>query len=93
MEDSEELTSLAIGAYKILREQLERERIEYDSLGVEVLDVKTVGVQGDQRSYNYVAQIEIIRDGNPLWDPDFLEKLSTSITNNIKGINRVVYTL
>ncbi len=49
-----------------------------------VLPVCSVGVQGDERSYAHPALLVGKRD----WA--FLEQLSTSITNSIAGINRVV---
>jgi len=56
-----------------------------------VLPIKSVGVQGDKRTYKYPAVIEIknIRDNNILnWD--LLEKQSTELTNKVAGINRVM---
>ncbi len=49
--------------------------------------VKTVGVQGDKRSFSYCAGVI-----GPLnWDQ--LEKLSVDLTNHLKQVNRVVYSL
>ncbi len=53
----------------------------YDSL---VLPVRSVGVQGDCRTYAHPAAL----DGPLDWDR--LEKLSTDITNSVAGVNRVV---
>ncbi|MDD5162635.1 MAG: glutamine-hydrolyzing GMP synthase [Candidatus ainarchaeum sp.] len=52
-----------------------------------VLPIKSVGVQGDSRSYRNAAVIE----GKLDWD--LLEKTSTGITNSIGGISRVVFAL
>ncbi len=52
-----------------------------------VLPVKSVGVQGDGRSYAHPALVAGPRD----WDA--LQELSTRLTNSVKGINRVVYGL
>lgn len=53
----------------------------YDSL---ILPVRSVGVQGDCRTYAHPAAL----DGPLDWDR--LERLSTGITNSIAGVNRVV---
>ncbi|MHB9028060.1 MAG: GMP synthase (glutamine-hydrolyzing), partial [Candidatus Latescibacterota bacterium] len=53
----------------------------YDSL---VLPVRSVGVQGDCRTYAHPA----VLDGALDWDR--LDRLSTDITNEIAGVNRVV---
>lgn len=52
-----------------------------------VLPLKSVGVQGDSRTYAHPALIAGPRD----WGE--LELLSTKITNRISGVNRVVYAL
>ncbi|MBU1976288.1 MAG: glutamine-hydrolyzing GMP synthase [Nanoarchaeota archaeon] len=49
-----------------------------------VIPIKSVGVQGDNRTYRHPALVPFSKD----WDK--LEKLSTKITNNIQEINRVV---
>jgi GMP synthase (glutamine-hydrolysing) len=52
-----------------------------------VLPIRSVGVQGDSRTYANPALVMGARD----WSK--LEALSTGITNKIKGINRVIYGL
>ncbi len=52
-----------------------------------VLPIKSVGVQGDGRSYAHPALVT----GPCDWDK--LQDLSTHLTNSVKGINRVVYGL
>lgn len=54
---------------------------------VSVLPVKSVGVQGDERSYAHPAVVRGICD----WA--LLEKLSTAITNKVQSVNRVVFAL
>ena len=54
----------------------------------QVLPCKSVGVQGDERTYRHpVALFTDLRD----WEK--LERISTSITNNFADINRVMLTL
>jgi GMP synthase (glutamine-hydrolysing) len=52
-----------------------------------VLPLKSVGVQGDSRTYAHPALVI----GQQNWDT--LETLSTSITNTVREVNRVVYGL
>lgn len=52
-----------------------------------ILPLRSVGVQGDERTYAHPALVEGPRD----WDA--LHELSTRITNSIGSVNRVVYKL
>jgi GMP synthase (glutamine-hydrolysing) len=54
-------------------------------LKAKVLPIKSVGVQGDSRTYTYPVAIK----GEADWKE--LEKISTMITNEYPQINRVVY--
>ncbi|MCF7861772.1 glutamine-hydrolyzing GMP synthase [Candidatus Woesearchaeota archaeon] len=55
---------------------------------ISVLNIKSVGVQGDNRTYRHPA---VLMSDNPDWDK--MIDLSTRITNEIHDINRVVYLL
>lgn len=59
-----------------------------DSLKIEtdVLPVKSVGVQGDQRSYSSCA---VLSDFTLDWN--LYDEVATKITNNLRKINRVVF--
>jgi GMP synthase (glutamine-hydrolysing) len=57
-------------------------------LKVKVLPVKSVGVQGDERSYRHPAVVYGAKVG---WDE--LNILSTRLTNQFAEINRVIYGL
>jgi len=59
-------------------------RAGYESV---VLPVRSVGVQGDSRTYAHPAAV----DGESDWER--LDLLSTDITNEIDGINRVVFKI
>ena len=67
--------------------------------GAMFLPVKSVGVMGDERTYEYVICLRAVesRDGMTAdWSrlPDsFLATVSNKIINGIKGINRVVYDI
>src|SRR3546814_4054574 len=62
-----------------------------------LLPVKTVGVMGDARSYDYVCAFRAVRstDGMPAesypFDHDFLAGVATRLINAVRGINRVAY--
>lgn len=64
-----------------------------------LLPIRSVGVMGDERTYENVAVIRIVEsiDGMTAdWYPapvDFLKRVSNRIVNEVKGINRVTYDL
>ena len=68
----------------------------WQAFGV-LLPVSTVGVMGDSRTYERVIALRAVESVDGMtanWfymPPAVLEEISTSITNKIKGINRVVY--
>jgi GMP synthase (glutamine-hydrolysing) len=63
------------------------------------LPLKTVGVMGDYRTYDYICSIRIVESQDAMtanfvkMDWDLLEKIGTRIINEVKGINRVVYDI
>jgi GMP synthase (glutamine-hydrolysing) len=64
-----------------------------------LLPVKTVGVMGDERTYEHVLAVRVVEsiDGMTAdWTRlpgDLLARLSTRIINEVKGVNRVVYDI
>lgn len=62
-----------------------------------LLPVRTVGVQGDARSYEKVLGLRAVTSSDGMtadWYPfdfEFLRMVSNRITNEVKGVNRVVY--
>jgi GMP synthase (glutamine-hydrolysing) len=64
-----------------------------------LLPLGSVGVMGDKRTYDAVCAIRAVcsEDGMTAdWvrlSPDFLAAVSRRITNEVKGINRVVYDI
>ncbi len=64
-----------------------------------LLPIKTVGVMGDYRTYEYVVALRIVESQDAMtadWvrlPYDLLAKLSNRIINEVKGVNRVVYDI
>jgi GMP synthase (glutamine-hydrolysing) len=64
-----------------------------------LLPVRTVGVMGDERTYDHVCALRAVTstdgmtaDYYPL-PHDLLGRMSTRIINEVQGINRVVYDI
>ena len=62
-----------------------------------LLPVKTVGVMGDNRTYEYICLLRAITSEDGMtadffdFPKGFMQSISNQIINNIRGINRVVY--
>ncbi len=64
-----------------------------------LLPVKSVGVMGDERTYEYVIALRAVGSTDGMtadWSHlpfEFLAKISNDIINRVKGVNRVVYDI
>ncbi|MGB4703457.1 MAG: glutamine-hydrolyzing GMP synthase [Candidatus Saccharicenans sp.] len=64
-----------------------------------LLPVRSVGVMGDQRTYQQVVAIRMVQSTDGMtanWypaSPELLKKISTRIVNEVDGVNRVVYDI
>ena len=64
-----------------------------------LLPVKTVGVMGDNRTYEHICLLRAITSEDGMtadfynFDKKFMQNISNKIINNIRGINRVVYDI
>jgi GMP synthase (glutamine-hydrolysing) len=62
-----------------------------------ILPVKTVGVMGDGRTYDYVVALRAVTSTDGMtadfypFDMAFIGHAATRIINEVKGVNRVVY--
>jgi len=62
-----------------------------------LLPVRTVGVMGDFRTYDYVVGLRAVTSTDGMtadfyqFDMNFLGTVATRIVNEVKGVNRVVY--
>lgn len=60
------------------------------------LPVRTVGVMGDERTYDYVIALRVVESEDAMtadWarlPHEFLQKVSSRIINEVRGVNRVV---
>ena len=67
--------------------------------GTILLPVQSVGVMGDERTYEQAVALRAVSSTDGMtaeWSHlpyDFLAAVSSSIINNVKGINRVVYDI
>ncbi len=64
-----------------------------------LLPVKTVGVMGDNRTYEYMCLLRAVTSDDGMtadfyqFNKLYFQEISNKIVNNIKGINRVVYDI
>jgi len=74
----------------------------YDKIwqaGAMLLPVQTVGVMGDERTYEFVVALRAVTSTDGMtadWyhlPYEFMAKISNEIINRVKGINRVVYDI
>jgi GMP synthase (glutamine-hydrolysing) len=62
-----------------------------------ILPVKTVGVMGDSRTYDFVVGLRAVTSTDGMtadfypFDMGFIGRVATRIINEVKGVNRVVY--
>ncbi|MBL4655642.1 MAG: glutamine-hydrolyzing GMP synthase [Bacteroidia bacterium] len=67
--------------------------------GAMFLPVQSVGVMGDERTYENVVSLRAVTSTDGMtadWchlPYDFLSEISNKIINNVKGVNRVVYDI
>jgi GMP synthase (glutamine-hydrolysing) len=85
----------------ILREEI-REAGVYDDIAqalAVLLPVKTVGVMGDERTYEHVCALRCVTTADFMtadWyrmAPELLARVAARIANEVAGINRVVYDI
>jgi GMP synthase (glutamine-hydrolysing) len=70
----------------------------WQSFGV-LLPIKTVGVMGDQRTYENVVALRSVNSVDGMtadWTRlpyEVLEEISSTVINNVRGVNRVVFDI
>ena len=64
-----------------------------------LLDTRSVGVMGDYRTYEHMIALRAVTSTDAMtadWaklPPELLEKVSSRIVNEVRGVNRVVYDI
>jgi len=100
-EVTEEKVDISRKANQIVEEELKAAKI-YDKIWMGfavLLPIKSVGIQGDERSYKYPVVVRIVESKDAMTANfaripySVLEKISTRITNEIREVNRVVYDI
>jgi len=93
--------SIVREADRVLLEEVRRAGL-YDQMWqafAVLLPVRSVGVMGDQRTYQQVIVLRLVQSVDGMtanWFPaaaDFLSRVSTRIVNEVDGVNRVVYDI
>jgi len=64
-----------------------------------LLSLRSVGIKGDERSYEYMIALRIVESEDAMTanymkiDWEILDKISRRILNEVKGVNRVLYDI
>lgn len=86
----------AIFAEEIVAENMEKYSSQYFAV---LTDVKSVGIMGDMRTYGYTVALRAVTTEDFMtaeWARlpcEVLERASNRITNEVKGVTRVVYDI
>ncbi len=100
-EVTKERLSILRAADKIVNEEMKRFGL-YDKVWQSfavLLPLKTVGVMGDERTYEHVIALRIVDSTDGMtadWvrvPYELLARISNRIINEVKGVNRVVYDI
>ncbi|MBU1143007.1 MAG: glutamine-hydrolyzing GMP synthase [Firmicutes bacterium] len=100
-EITEEKIKIVQDSDYILREEIKYHELESSiwQYFTVLTPLKTVGVMGDQRTYDYVLVIRAVTSIDGMTADfaqipyDILQRISNRMTNEVKGINRVVYDI
>jgi GMP synthase (glutamine-hydrolysing) len=96
LQDADDIFIRGLKEWKVDGESL------YDKVwqaGVILLPVKSVGVMGDERTYESAVALRAVTSTDAMtadWAHlpyEFLAKVSNDIINNVKGVNRVAYDI
>ena len=96
-EVTEEKLNLLREADAIVRQEIGLSRCRADQFFAVLTNVRSVGVMGDGRTYEYTLAIRAVRTNDFMTceyarlPHTLLNRMASRITNEVKGINRVVY--
>lgn len=83
----------------IYREELAKANLHYDQFFAVLTDMRTVGVMGDGRTYNYVLGLRAVITSDFMTCEyahipyPVLDTVSSRIVNEVQGVSRVVYDI
>jgi GMP synthase (glutamine-hydrolysing) len=83
----------------IYREELEKADLHYSQYFAVLTNMRTVGVMGDGRTYNYVLALRAVVTSDFMTCEyahipyETLDIISSRIVNEVKGVSRVVYDI
>ncbi len=98
-EVTEEKLAILREADAILREEIGRSSVRADQFFAVLTDSRSVGVMGDFRTYDYVLALRAVTTTDFMTceyarlPHRLLAKISARITNEVRGVNRVVYDI
>lgn len=84
-------------ADSIYREELALYGLKYDQYFAVLTNMRTVGVMGDGRTYNYVLALRAVKTSDFMTCDAahipyrVLERVTSRVINEVKGVSRVVY--
>ena len=73
--------------------------MRYDQYFAVLTNMRTVGVMGDGRTYNYVLALRAVKTSDFMTCEyahvpyEVLDRISSRIVNEVKGVSRVVYDI
>lgn len=98
-EVTEEKLNILRAADAIVRQEVGRSRVRVDQYFAVLTDTRSVGVMGDFRTYERLLAVRAVRT-NDFMTCEYarlpytlLTRISSRITNEVDGINRVVYDI
>ena len=83
----------------VFTEELERANLRFDQYFAVLTDMRSVGVKGDGRTYNYVLALRAIHSTDFMTCEyahipfEILDKITSRIVGEVKGVGRVVYDI
>lgn len=83
----------------IVREEIKASGVRADQYFAVLTDLRSVGVMGDDRTYDYTAAVRAVTTTDFMTceyarvPHETLAKISARLTNEVKGINRVVFDI
>lgn len=81
----------------VFREEIAKAKLRYDQYFAVLTDMRTVGVMGDGRTYNYVLALRAVTTSDFMTCTaahlpyKTLDTITSRIVNEVKGVSRVVY--